>query len=761
MPPTSRLLIALVATVVTGLTLVAPGAAPAAASGGEAASPATAPATPTDPVPEPPPEREEAVPGPVVFVGVPGLRWDDVSPSLTHLWSMVEHGAVGALSVRSVHTVACPVDGWLAVSAGRRAADARTAQGCTPMWQPTGGQVGAWDRYVRRAELNGFGALPGLLGEQLSVADAEVAAVGPGAAIATANAEGVLVGEYHRGSPPESLRAEVATTLADEPELLVVDPGAVRDPRTPADPADLTGTEQIPVGETRQSQVARVDSLLGTILSEAGAEATVIVASIADTETSPPHLGLLAVHGPASDGSTFDGILGSTSTRQEGLAQTTDMAPTLLDLLGIPAPTSLVGSPLEVVAQGPDSAEETYAEVSDLDAAAQAVVPLIPTFFRWLVYSQIVFYGVAALALRSSWGGPTRRRTVLTWLRRVSVLLACVPVSTFLANLVPWWRADNDAWAVSGLVAGFSLVIAAGAMLGPWRRRPLGTLGAVAGITAGVLAADVLTGSRLQLSSIMGLQPLVGGRFYGLGNQQFALFATGAILLATALAAEAKRRARHRLAVGVIIVVGLLTVVIDGTPGLGSDFGGPPALIPAFAVLTLLTAGVRLSFARVGLVVAGTLAAVAALSLVDYLRPAADRTHLGRFVETVLSGGAGAVIERKLSQNLAILVGSEISLLVPLGMLFVIAVLMRPAPCGPAPLQQAWRHDPVLKYGLIAVVIALLIGMAVNDSGTVVPGIGSCLAIPLLIAVCAHTRMVTDAQDPLLSNSAGDGAARD
>ena len=47
-------------------------------------------------------------------------------------------------------------------------------------------------------------------------------------------------------------------------------------------------------------------------------------------------------------------------------------------------------------------------------------------------------------------------------------------------------------------------------------------------IADAVLALDVMTGSRLQLSSLMGLQPVVAGRFYGMGNPTFALFATAA-----------------------------------------------------------------------------------------------------------------------------------------------------------------------------------------------------------------------------------------
>ncbi len=83
-----------------------------------------------------------------------------------------------------------------------------------------------------------------------------------------------------------------------------------------------------------------------------------------------------------------------------------------------------------------------------------------------------------------------------------------------------------------------------------------GPMAVVSLVTVVVLAADVLLGSHLQLSSLLGLQPVVGGRFYGVGNVTFAVFASAALLLAVAVsghyvrqgrpAPRGRRRARHR-----------------------------------------------------------------------------------------------------------------------------------------------------------------------------------------------------------------------
>ncbi|HTF09851.1 MAG TPA: hypothetical protein VK659_16925, partial [Asanoa sp.] len=55
----------------------------------------------------------------VVLVGIPGLRWEDVTETGTpNLWRLAEHGSIGSLSVRSALKPTCPVDGWLTLGAG-------------------------------------------------------------------------------------------------------------------------------------------------------------------------------------------------------------------------------------------------------------------------------------------------------------------------------------------------------------------------------------------------------------------------------------------------------------------------------------------------------------------------------------------------------------------------------------------------------------------------------------------------------------------
>jgi hypothetical protein len=747
-------------------------------------------------------DAAEAVRPAVLLVGVTGLRWDDLSavgtPALAELAAT---GAVGSTVVRSVRSFTCPSAGWLAVGAGGRADDTRVADGScrTPAEPDAAGDVPGWDDYVAATEASAYDSRLGLLGDALASSGVAATGIGPGAAIALADAAGRVVGEHvDRPDGVDDLRAATAAALAGS-ALVVVDAGSVRDPgratrdraaaadaeATDADPADPTGADpaqevgpEVVAEPDRAEQVRAVDARVGAVLEAARAaaeEPAVLLVSVADSGRRA-HLQVAAAAGPG----TAPGLLGSASTRQPGLLQTTDVAPTVLDALGIrdhAAAGALVGAPARVAADDRTAAERVAALV-DQNRRAQAVAPRVSGFYVLWVSLNLALYAAVTVGLtrrgraRRAWG---RRRTrtgaalphpgqeqaqargVLEVLRVAAVAVAAIPVATFLANLVPWWRTGDPGWVLGPLVAAFALLVAAAALAVPaWRRVPLGPVGVVAAITAVVLGLDVALGARLSLDSLMGPGSLVAGRFYGFGNPALALFATATILGAVALVDPLVRRGRRRAATAVVALTGLLALgvvsgIVSTTPTTGANFGGPPVVVAGFLVLVVVTAGARLGWRRLALVVGAGISASVVLSVLDWLRPADERTHLGRFVETVLDGGLGGVLLRKAGTNLRILLGSEQTLLAIGGLLLVVLLLGRPARSalraadggpyawlsGGAPLRALTTDAPLLVGGLTALAVALGFGFAINDSGVVVPATGVGLAVPLLVAACA------------------------
>ncbi|MGN6781751.1 MAG: hypothetical protein ACTHJH_09645, partial [Marmoricola sp.] len=216
------------------------------------------------------------------------------------------------------------------------------------------------------------------------------------------------------------------------------------------------------------------------------------------------------------------------------------------------------------------------------------------------------------------------------------------------------------------------------------------------------------------------------------GNVGFALYATAGLLLATLLAVPLVRTGRRRASAAVVVVVGVLVVGVDGFPSWGADGGGPLALVPAFGYLAARAAGARLTARRWALIAAAALVVVAGFAVVDYLRPPAERTHIGIFVDQFLSTHQLAGLQRIFSENWTMLTSSWIDLaVVPLIALMVL-LLMRPGIVA-RPLRRALTPAPLVGDGLVAIAACWLVGFAVNDSGTAIPPTGLLLLAPLLL----------------------------
>lgn len=669
--------------------------------------------------------------GATVLIGTGGLTWTDVSEEATpNLWTLLRDGSSAAMSIRSVETNTCPVDGWLGVSAAGRAAAPREGTGplkarpCDPVEEPVGGVVPQWQTYVDAAASRKFDARLGLLGKAAADSDVCVKPVGPGAAIAAALPDGTV----DRYSPwsPETLLVDLNTC-----PLTLVDVGSVRDPE------DVADGESAPTA-SRSEQVAEVDKRIGAVVDAAPGGADFVVASLSDAGRTE-RLRLAVVRGP----NYGPGRLDAPSTRQPGLVQAQDIPVTLLAITGIKVPTGLGGTRL-TSDPAPDNSErrarERLQRLVDYDLASHEVHSLVPPFFNTFAYGQLVIYLLVLLVWRGRIGGPDTRRRVLGVVRVVAVAAAAVPASTFLANLLPWWRFPVPMVSIVGAVGLFVSLIAFAALRGPWGRTALGPLAFVAAVTMAVLAGDVITGSRLQQSSLMGLQPVVAGRFYGMGNVTFALFATSSILLATAVSSFLVRAGRPRVAAAVVLALGVATVVIDGAPFWGADGGGPPAYIPGLAYLVLSILGLRLTWQRVLLIGVGSVGLFFAVAFLDWLRSPDDRSHLGRFIQSILEGDALDIVVRKAQQNWSILLGNApLTLLVPAALLFVSYVLARPTSWGSRGLGKSADSAPTLRAGLIALVVTLTIGFLINDSGTAIPAVGATVAVPLIVSVVVRT----------------------
>jgi hypothetical protein len=460
-------------------------------------------------------------------------------------------------------------------------------------------------------------------------------------------------------------------------------------------------------GGDRSAAAAAVDALVSDVEAVRSPGSTLLVVGVSGAPGDDgARLHLALVDGPDVD----PGTLRSASTRRDPYVQLVDVAPTVLAVLGVDRPAEMIGQPWRSGDEAP-----APAALADLDRRAVEAKRAQVPFFAVVIGGLLAVLGVAV-----------RRRS---WPLAEAVGLAGVAgvAGSYLAGLVPWWRAPEP-------VVALVLTAAAAGVLGAVlaRRVPgrAGPVGAVTGVLAVVLVVDLLTGARLQVDAPAGYSPLVAGRFAGVGNVAFGVLAA-AVLLALA-AATARRPPRSALAV--VAVGGAVAVVVTGAPGWGSDVGGVLALVPALATLAMLRSGRRVTLARLAVAALAGAALVTLFALVDFSRPAEQRSHLGRFVEQVRDGTAGVVLARKAEAIGNLLFANPATALLPLVVAAAVWVVVRP----PAPLRQALDDVPAWRHGLLALGVAAAVGFLVNDSGPAIPALALLVAVPATIAVTAR-----------------------
>ena len=657
----------------------------------------------------------------VVIVGVPGLRWDDLSPDATpHLWRLAEQGAIGGLAARSAHRPTCAADGWLTLGAGNWAAyTARPSIGSCPSVNVTIEPSGAGGAYLPEQEQIvrdnrwqlPWGAVPGALAGAVDCSTA----VGAGGALAAARA----YGRVDRYVPRLPADPDALAVLLDRCELGIVDLGTI------------TGE-----GPARRSAAVVADRALGTVLAARPQRSLLLVAGVADTDADR-RLRVVIAHGPGLAG----GWLTSHTTRRTGYLQLVDLAPTALAAVGRPAPqVQLAGHPARHVPARTGDLATGVEQLVAADDEAGVARPLRTWFLLGAAAAQLALLMAMLPLLRAAPTGDAPAAAATSgaarrWRSAAPVLLSVAALlmpAALVADGLPWWRAGPDAMAFTAAC----LAVAAAAAVAVWRwAAPLGTLAVIAlcaALAAAAVAADLLTGSRLQLNSVVGYSAHDGGRYAGLGPIGAGLLVAGTLVAAGCLA----QRVAGPWRPAVVVSIGAVGVILAGNPYLGADIGMAVALTAGVCVAAALSTGGWLTLTRLAWAALAGVAVTAGVTLADLRRPPELRSGLGRLFTELAEGTAGFGLQRVSLANWDSLVHSPMTLVAAGLMGFVWLALLRPW----GGLKRLFGIHPPLRAGMVGTAVAATLGGVLTGSALTVAGAAAAVAVPLATLAALRIR---------------------
>lgn len=426
-----------------------------------------------------------------------------------------------------------------------------------------------------------------------------------------------------------------------------------------------------------------------------------IVLAQAPPDPARTRLLTIAVRGIGDEG----GITSAT-TRRNGLVAATDIAPTVLERLGVEIPTGLQGQPIE---SAPRKSADELNEMNDrLALIAGRRAPL---------GKDVVVLGGLFVLILLLVGQLTGRFTETARLAQRLVGLAVLWLPLFLlvtAALRPSRAVEADVVVFGSLLAAFLTD-----RLVAWPRAPW--LPALVVVIAHGFDF-ILLGGELTGESLLGSNPLYGARFFGIGNELEVVICVSAVIGCGAALSQRSiaRPARWFAFTGVALALYL------GAGRIGADVGGVIFAAAAFGAAALYVAKLKITLLRAFLIAAVPILGLVAIGLLDAV--SSGESHLTRTVfEAQGPGELVTVIERRFrasvegARNGGVWIGVLICFaLLAWGWLRRERIFSRLTDGG----ADATEMRP-FRAGIVGGLAGTLVGAVANDSGPAILIIGT------------------------------------
>ncbi len=505
--------------------------------------------------------------------------------------------------------------------------------------------------------------------------------------------------ERSADAPGNLVPGLLAQTLEDAGVAVRVDPSL----RTPA-----------LLGANRSGEVDRSGSF-DCAAARCAPGVTVILANRVEIPALASRLGgedmLIALERPPPPGREgleigiagrgFEGRLTSDTTRTGGLVTSTDIGPTILERYGLAVPDEMTGTPIR--AEGDVDAAGLAERSERMSVVSSRREPVVMTnLLIWLL--------LALVAIAVTRGAAARTALPL-------LALACV----YLPLMLLIAAALDPSRAAERLIVALGAPLLAAGTLRAFRGYT--ALAVACALTVGAYAIDVLVGSPLTKLSLIGPNPAIGVRFFGIGNELEAAIAVlvpvgiGAAL-AAAWPGELDDRGRRRAALA-FLGAGAIGAIVFAAGRFGADVGAAIVLAIGAAVAAAVVTGAAGGRRTLLLILAAPVAALAALAALDLAL--GGGAHLTSSVlEAGGAGDLGDVAERRLRLS-----AKSFSRTFDSPFLFAALAALLLALISRRRIAGWFEGNRAALAGLCGAVAATVIGTLANDSGAVLLMIGT------------------------------------
>ncbi|MBM7556054.1 hypothetical protein [Halanaerobacter jeridensis] len=463
--------------------------------------------------------------------------------------------------------------------------------------------------------------------------------------------------------------------------------------------------------QAKEKSITRVDKLLGEIKAELDLTKNYLIVLVPTPAKKYMQQGYKLSWTLVAGPNIKAGLLSSGTTKQLGLMTNLDILPSIYNYLLTEPQLQFTGQPIITTA----TANKIH-YLNRLEQKIQTIFSWRPLVVKEFIALQIIILVLVALSLIFK----SRRQIVQNFLLYTILLINWLPLfflfSKFFTHFSLFFT--HLLW-ISGSLIGVSLSFKL------FSKKSLLAIILPNILTAGILIIDLWSGGNLLKVSILGYSPVIGARYYGLGNEYMGLLIGITIVLLT-LFFELRKKVNNKILIG----VSLILIVTIAAPDLGANFGG--LLASVFTVLLSYYYLNDCSFKLKTIIKIFCGGAIIIFSILVFDLSTGAKSHFTRLFLQLQQSGLGVlvtVIKRKLAINLRLLEWT-IWTKVLLAFVFILVVLFKHPRGLTAKLISEY---PYFTAGFKALLWGSLAAGVVNDSGVVV--VATLLLVPVFTLV--------------------------
>lgn len=403
----------------------------------------------------------------------------------------------------------------------------------------------------------------------------------------------------------------------------------------------------------------------------------------------------------------YKGLLTSSTTRREGIVSNIDIAPTITNFLNADS-DNFVGH----VIQSVDN-QEKLSFIKYLNTRTNIVSGLRPKYLNfYCLFTLFTFFLLICVLFTDKKMGKGMK-FIINLLSLLTVVIPLVYLVLAYFNVL-----DSIIYLVLFFSISITIIITIYFISEKYR------LILLFSITYLILAIDLIMKGNLLKFSILSYDPIIGARYFGIGNEL-----TGVLLaISVLITAYLMEKANGNLS---FLFILFFTVIIISHPNFGANVGGTISVLFATIVFVLNRTKFDINLKRIFLTSFLVVFFIFLMGILDaFINP--NPTHLGSTLLAVKDNGPKIIInvfQRKILMNIKLMGNSIWSKVLLVGILSEVFIIIKKKNFV-LTLSKEYKY---IFSGIISVIFGSIVGLLVNDSGVLLSAIANIYIVAVLI----------------------------